>query len=377
VFPTHLDLSPEQALFQETSRKFLEAVAPVGTVRALADDPVGFDRDLWRRSAELGWLGLLVPEKFGGGSLSGKGVIDLTIVANQIGRVVHPGPTLPVNLVASAIATEGSIEQGEELLPRLVAGDAIATWCAPEAVQFWSGNAPVRAQAANGSIALDGTHTRVQDAHVADWLLVVARSTNGFTQVLVPREAPGLRVEPLECLDVARRLANVHLDGVTVPAHRVVGPVDGAGHEIDRLFTLAVVLQAAETVGAIDRVFEFTLEYAKDRVAFGRPIGSYQAIKHRLADLLTTLESCKAASTGAAEALEAETDRAAELASVAKAFIGRSASSLVQECVQIHGGIGVTWEHDIHLYLRRVATNTALYGSPAAHEQRLFAMLEP
>jgi alkylation response protein AidB-like acyl-CoA dehydrogenase len=124
-------------------------------------------------------------------------------------------------------------------------------------------------------------------------------------------------------------------------------------------------------------VFEFTLEYAKDRVAFGRSIGSYQAIKHRLADLLTTLESCKAASTGAAEALEGDTDRAGELASVAKAFIGRSASSLVQECVQIHGGIGVTWEHDIHLYLRRVATNTALFGSPAAHEQHLFALLEP
>lgn len=152
-------------------------------------------------------------------------------------------------------------------------------------------------------------------------------------------------------------------------------PASGSA-TLERQLELAVVLQTAESVGAADRVYEFTLDYAKDRLAFGRPIGSYQAIKHRLADMLATLESCKATALAAAEAVDSGDRSAAELVSVAKVFVGRAAPTLVQDCVQIHGGIGVTWEHDLHLYLRRVAANAALYGTPTAHSRHLADLLE-
>jgi alkylation response protein AidB-like acyl-CoA dehydrogenase len=182
-------------------------------------------------------------------------------------------------------------------------------------------------------------------------------------------------VAPLGSLDFTRRCGRVDFDSVHVPTTAVLGAVGGAGADVERQLQVALVLQNAETVGAVTTVLDFTLEYAKDRIAFGRPIGSYQALKHRFADMRTWLEACHATSTASARAVQAGADDASELVSVAKAYIADRGPAIIQDCVQLHGGIGVTWEHDLHLYLRRVAQNAALYGSVGQHRERIATLI--
>jgi alkylation response protein AidB-like acyl-CoA dehydrogenase len=371
-----LELSSDQEFFVDTTRKFLEAEAPLTTVRQQADDPAGFDRAWWRRGAELGWTSMLVPEEDGGGSVSGHGLLDLVLVAEEMGRLVSPGPFLPTNLVAAALAASGTPAQRQAVLPGIVSGDVVASWCLAEAGRPWTGSSVQLSAAPRGDgWILDGTKTKVEAAGQADQLLVTARTGRGLTQFLVPAEANGVRIVPLNGLDLVRRFAEVHFEGVEVPAAAVVGEAGGAGPDVERLLQVAVVLQCAETVGAANRVFDFTLEYAFDRFSFGRPLASYQALKHRFADMKLWLECCLATTGGAAHAVEAHAEDAAKLASVAKAYVGEYATEIIQDCVQMHGGIGVTWDHDIHLYLRRATLNRALYGSPSEHRERLAALV--
>lgn len=205
----------------------------------------------------------------------------------------------------------------------------------------------------------------------AQHLLVSAVTEDGPTQVLVPAGTPGLTVTPLDGLDLVRRFAGVVFDGVEVPTSAVVGAVGRAAADIERQLQIAVVLQCAEMVGAADQMFELTLEYMGDRYSFGRPLSSYQALKHRVADDKMWLEACHAVASGAARAVAAGADDAAELVSAAKAWIGPHATELIQDCVQLHGGIGVTWEHDLHLYLRRATVDRVTYGTPEEHAERI------
>jgi len=372
-----LALSEDQQFFRDTTRKYLLSEWPMSRVRGLIDDPLGFDRGAWQQGAELGWFSMLVPEELGGGSVSGAGVSDLAIVAEELGRVVFPGPVLPTNVVALALATEGSSAQQAAHLPGIVGGEVIATWAIAEANDRWDGaGVGLEATPSAGGFRLHGTKHFVQDAHVADLLLVAARTAGGLSQFLVPATAAGITIEPLQSLDLGRRLANVAFDGVEVSATDAVGDIDGAEEAIRRQLNVAVALQSAETVGALDALFDMTLAYAKDRKAFGRPIGSFQALKHRLADMLLWLESSKAAAVAAAHAADAGNGAASdELASVAKCYIGERGPEIARDCLQIHGGIGFTWEHDLHLYLRRVEANAALYGSPDRHRDRLATAL--
>ena len=366
-----LDLSADQELFQETTRKFLTTSWPTTAVRGLIDDPIGFDRDAWAQGAELGWTSLLVPEEFGGGSISGEGVSDLAIVAEELGRALFAGPVLPTNLVAFALARCGSEQLAKEHLPEIVAGRELAAWAVAEENDRWTAESgSVTAAMIDGGFRLTGVKTPVQDAHVADQLLVSTRDAEGVTQFLVPRHAPGVVVEPLESLDLTRRFSRVRFDGVEVAHSSVVGPVQRADAELELQFALAVALQCAETVGATDTMFEVTLQYTKDRKAFGRPIGSYQALKHRMADMLLWLESSKAVADAAVKAVQFQVD-APNAASRAKAYVAEHCPLIVRDCLQMHGGIGYTWEHDIHLYLRRVETNSAIWGGPDYHRDRL------
>jgi alkylation response protein AidB-like acyl-CoA dehydrogenase len=371
-----LELSDDQQLFVETTRRFLETESPITVVRALHDSPEGFDRDQWRRGAALGWTALLVPEEQGGGSVGGDGLLDVVLVAEEVGRRIAAGPLLPVNVVADAVARAGSAPQREQVLPALVAGDAIATWAFAEASGTWdAAGVALTATPSDGGWILDGTKSFVQDAAVADWFLVTARTGEGLTQLLVPAGTAGVTVTPLESLDLVRRFGEVTFAGARLPGDALLGVPGGAAADVERQLQVALVIQNAETVGATERVFEFTLEYARDRVAFGRPIGSYQALKHRLAEMKTSLEGCFATATTSAKAVAAGDGDAAELVSVAKAYIGDRAPAIIQDCVQLHGGIGVTWEHDLHVYLRRVAQNAALYGSPRQHRERIATLL--
>lgn len=370
-----LNLSEGQDLFRETTRKFLEAKAPVRRSLELAEDPEGFDRTALMRGAELGWFCPLVPEENGGGSVSGSGIADLAIVAEELGRVLFPGPVLDTNLVAWAVAAAGSEAQRREHLDPMALGQRLASWAFWEAADGWDRRDIALVASVSGErVRLSGSKGLVPYAGSVDLLLVTGSTDRGLTQVLVPTDAPGVTIEPLETLDLTRRLARVTFHQVELPMSAVVGQPGGAAQLVEDQLRLAAALQCAETVGALERAFEFTLEYAKLRKAFGRPIGSFQALKHRFSDMVWWLESAKAASVAAIQAVQ-DNAGAAEAVSVAKSYIGEKGPQIVRDCLQIHGGIGCTWEHEIHLYLRRVDANAILYGGTDAHRDRLAVMV--
>jgi alkylation response protein AidB-like acyl-CoA dehydrogenase len=366
-----LQLTDDQVLFDETTARFLEASCPVATVREWAEkEPAGFPPDWWRRGSELGWTSLLVPEDDGGGSISGHGLLDLVLVAEAMGRRVSPGPLVPTNLVASALARSGTAEQRRSLLPGIVSGETVASWCLVEPGTPWPGVAMSAVPGADGFV-LDGVKGPVEAGAESDWLLVAAAVDGAPTHFVVDPHAPGVTVSPAESLDLVRRFALVSFDRVVVPPTAVVGEVGGAAGEIEWLTEVAVVLQCAEMAGAVDRMLADTLEYAFDRYSFGRPLASYQALKHRFADLKLWVEACLATAQAAAAAVDRGSPRAGELVSVAKSYIGDHAPLVLSDCVQLHGGIGVTWDHDLHLYLRRVVQDTLLHGTPADHRARI------
>ncbi|ADP80861.1 acyl-CoA dehydrogenase family protein [Pseudofrankia inefficax] len=365
-----LDLSDDQRLFQATTRKFLAARAPMPVVRERIGR--GVDGDLLTGGAELGWTSMLVPEDLGGGTLSGEGVRDLGIVAEELGGALLSGPVLPTNVVAYALARAGAEHLAKELLPLLVTGQETATWAICEPAERWCAeDATVSATRTGTGFRLDGVKTPVQDADAVDHLLVTVRTAGaGATQLLVDAHTPGVTVTPLEGLDLTRRYSRVRFDGVEVPPSHVVGEPGAAGAQVDLQFALTLALQCAETVGATDRLYGMTLQYVKDRKAFGRPIGSYQALKHRLAEMLLWLESAKAATSAALAAAQSE-QGAPEAASLAKAYVADRCPAVVRDCLQMHGGIGFTWEHDLHLFLRRTETNAVIFGGVDYHLDRL------
>jgi alkylation response protein AidB-like acyl-CoA dehydrogenase len=365
-----LDLTDDQELFRETTVRFIEAELPLARTRELHDDPAGFDRGWLRKSAELGWFAMLVPEELGGGSVSGQGLLDATIVAEELGRRVQPGPFIPMNVVASALSTHGSATHRAEVAPVLAAGEAVAAWAVADERGGWDGGAGVIAQGCDEGYRLDGTRGFVQDAAAADWLLVAATLDDRAVQLLVPAGTPGLTLRPLTCLDLSRRMAHVDMDGVVVPATAIL---DSGADGLERQLQEAIVLMCAETVGALDALFSMTVDYAKDRIAFGRPIGSFQALKHVLADQAYALEGCKAVAVAAAKAVQRADAAAGEIVSMAAAAIADRGHELAQECLQVHGGIGYTWEHDLHLFMRRVRSNGSLYGGATWHRERVCA----
>jgi alkylation response protein AidB-like acyl-CoA dehydrogenase len=369
-----LDLTDDQHLLVRTATRFIQNELPVTTVRELIDDQTGYSREAVRKAGELGWFALLVPEELGGGSVSSQGLCDAALIAELHGRHVLPGPFLTMNVVADALARSGSKEHQAEVLPAIIAGDAVATWAvADEGGTTWDGSG-VRAIAAAGRFDLEGTSGLVQDATSADWLLVSARTGGSTSQFLLPRDTPGMTVIPLQSFDLARRMAKVRFDRVTVPEHRLVGGHGTAGAAVDHQLSVALALQCAETAGLVDALFSMTVQYAKDRIAFGRPIGSFQALKHLMADQAVLVETCKAGAVAAARAVQEGAADVAEVTSMVKAYMGDVAVDVTQECLQIHGGIGYTWEHDLHLFLRRASSNAALYGTPAWHRDRICGM---
>jgi alkylation response protein AidB-like acyl-CoA dehydrogenase len=371
----NLELSEDQQFFRDTVRRFIEGETPIATVRQLHETDDGFDPAWWIEAAELGWSSMLASEGAGGGSLSGRPLADAAIVAEEMGRLATPGPFLPVNVVACALSSDGS-DGHADALGSLVTGASVGAWAFGEPGSQWKPDSFTTTAEVDGEeIVLRGTKAYVEAAGAADYLLVTAGTGEGVTQVLVPRQMPGLTVETAQSLDLTKRFGLVHLDEVRLPLSAVVGEVGGAADAVERQLELAVVLQCAETVGGLDRVLEFTLEYMGDRYAFGRPISSYQALKHRIADLVLMLESAKGCVDAAIASFDQGSDDAALEASVAKAYVGTSAMHIVQECMQFHGGISVTWEHDIHLYLRRATVNRAVFGTPEEHRERICSLL--
>jgi len=371
-----MNMSSDQEFFRDTTARFLTEHASPAEIRRLRDDPVGFGTRYWRQGAELGWTSLLVGEEHGGGSISGDGLIDLTLVAHEFGRHAAPGPLVPTNLVARTVS-ELSADRHADVLAGILAGTTIASWCYREPrPNDGLGKVALEVRAEGPDIVLNGVKRPVEAAGQATHLLVTGRTGNGLTQVLVPADAAGVSIRPMHTVDLTRRFSEVTFGDVRLAADAVLGEIGGADGQVEHQLELAMVVANSESVGAMQFALDLTIEWAFDRYSFGRPLASYQELKHRFADMKTWLEAAHAISDMAAEAVGSRSAGADELASAAKAFIGAYGSELLQDCVQIHGGIGLTFEHDIHLFLRRVTLNRALYGTPSQHRQRIASLME-
>ncbi len=371
----HLELTDEQESFKETTARFIATETPLTRVRDLYGSIDGFDRDWWRTAAELGWTSLLVPESLGGGSLSGQPVTDALIVAELIGRSVAPGPFIPTNLVAAALAMAGDAHAS--LIAEILSGTTVAAWAHSESTGLWDvDSTTTTARLEDDDVVLDGAKAYVEAAGSASHFLVTARTGDGCTLVLVPAEASGVTVTRGRSVDFTRRFGRVDLAGVRVGADALIGVPGEASIAVDRLLQIAVALQCAQLIGVADRTLQVTLEYGADRFAFGRPIVSFQALKHRIAEMTVKLEGSKAVTLQLAAAIDSDEPDCDVLASVAKAYVAEHCTDIVDDCVQITGGIGVTWEHDIHLYSRRAVVDRAVYGSPEEHKHRIMRHLE-
>lgn len=369
--------SPEKILFASTTQAFLQKEVPLSRVRELHAAGISFDRAWWRRAAELGWTGLLVPEEFGGGTVSDSGVADLAMVAEQLGKTVAPGPLYPVSTVLAGLAGCGEPETHADTIESLISGETVASWAVCEPGQGWTPHQPsVTATSTGAGYRIDGVKDRVEAGAQSDLLLVVARCDDGVRQFLVPANAAGVRIEPQQSIDLVKQYARVHFDGVDIPRSAGVGSAAETTALIDRQSQIAQLLQCAEVVGILQTVFDFTVQWALDRHTFGRPLASYQALKHRFADMKMWLEACRATTGAAVSAIAACSPEAGLSASIAKSYVGEMASEIVQGCVQMHGGIGVTWEHDLHLYLRRVALYRSMFGTPEEHNLQVYAWQE-
>jgi alkylation response protein AidB-like acyl-CoA dehydrogenase len=372
-----LNLSSDQKIFAETTRDFLSDTCPTSALREKRDDPDGFDRGFWQQGAEFGWTSLLVDEKDGGGSISGRGVNDLTLLAFEFGRFAAPGPLASANVVAGAIARSGSDEQKSGLLAELIAGEKIGTWAYGEPRPNDAfGTVTLQATRSGDGYVLSGRKLPVEAAGQADVLLVTARDGEGLSQFVVPTDAAGVSVKPMKTVDLTRRFGAVSFDGVQVPASAVVGEPGQAAAEVERQIQIANVITLSEMLGSWDRALEITLEWLFNRYSFGRPLASYQVLKHRFVDSRAWLEAGNAVTDAAASYVEEGSPRAAEYVSAAKSVVGYYGPEGVQECVQMHGGIGVTFEHDLHLFLRRVVLGAASYGTVEDHRERLTSILE-
>lgn len=365
------DRNPDQELFEETTRRFLESEAPLSKARSLAGTKSGFEPAYWRRGADLGWTSLVVPEEAGGGSISGQGVIDIVLLAQQFGLHVAPGPLLPSNVVAAALGRWAPEEHGG-VLAGLLSGERIGAWALSEpGAGDALGRVSVEATVEGDAVLLSGSKSPVEAGGEATDILVVAREGSGISQFLLPHDTPGITVTPLQGLDLTKRFARLDFDSVRLPASWRVGEAGQASDAVESLTRLAVVIQAAEMLGCMTWALGTTLEWAHQRYSFGRPLASYQEIKHRFADMKMWVEAGYGIVADAAAAVQADSAQADELVSTAKYYVGRYGPELVQDCVQLHGGIGVTFDHDLHLFLRRVTTSIPLYGSPGEHARRL------
>jgi alkylation response protein AidB-like acyl-CoA dehydrogenase len=378
-------LTEEQRMLVDASARLISDVCPLERVRDGAYDDPAFAAGYRHRTAELGWYSLLVPEELGGGSVSANGVLDAALVAYHRGRTLQPGPFVGTNVVAHALAIAGDESQRAKVLPALISGEASAAWVVTAAPGAPILHGVVSAKVTDGGYQLSGQATFVENPGPTGWFLVAAATEEGPAHFLLHSEALGPRVVPLDSLDITRRFVQLNLDDVDVTPDALVGVAGSAGELSARLLALSCVLTVAESVGAMDYDLGMAVQYAKDRIAFGRPIGSFQAIKHLLADTSLLLEMSKAMALAAAERLgeeiavkgtrQADADDAdtygLEAASMAKAFVGDCAIDLAQACFQVFGGIGFTWEHDQHLYLRRLTTDAAFFGDPVWHRERL------
>jgi len=369
-------LSDEQAMLRDTARRFLEERAPMPVVRALMETERGFDDALWGEVSRQGWPAMAIPEDYGGAGFS---FLEQAIVMEEMGRALFPSPYLSsIVLGADLVLAAGTEDQKADILPGVAAGDRRIAVAHVEPAGRW-GPSGIRATARrHGSdLILNGTKSFVIDGHTAHLLLVAVRTDldatgrDGISIVAVPADTPGVGRRLLETIDMTRKQAEIVLDDVRVPAGAVLGEPGAGWEHLEGALRRAVVALAYEQVGGAQRCLDMAVEYAKNRIQFGRPIGSFQAVKHKCADMLLRVESARSAAYHAGRAVAAGSAELAIVAPLVKSYCSEAYFSCAAENIQVHGGIGFTWEHDAHLHFRRAKTDELLFGTPAEHRGAL------
>jgi len=369
-------LSETQEQLQQSARDFLSRACPPAFVREVMRDAEGFPRGFYGQLAELGWTGLIVPEAHGGSAL---GMLDLAVLMEEIGRAVMPGPFLSSTLATLAIAQAGSAAQKKHWLPKLAGGDAVGALAfLEESDRLDADGITTRAKSARGAYRLNGTKLFVTDAHVADVIVAAFRTggkgEDGVTLFLVPRDAPGLSIAALPTIDQTRRVCAVAFDDVEVPAGAVLGKAGDGWKRMRRLLDAAAALLAADCLGGAEKAIEMAVEYSKVREQFGRPIGSFQAVKHMAAEMVSEIEPARGLVWYAAYAYDALPRDASRAAAMAKAQLSDVYARVANRAVQIHGGIGFTWEHDMHLWFKRAKWNQLAFGDGIFQRDRVAAL---
>jgi alkylation response protein AidB-like acyl-CoA dehydrogenase len=363
-----LAVSAEQRELRESVRRFLADRAPLSRVRELMETSGGTDEQVWRQAgAQLGLQGIAIPEEYGG---SGFSFAEQAIVLEELGAALYGGPYLAsAVLAATALLTTGDEQARRDLLPGIASGQTVATLAFTEDDGSWEPEAIALAATGDGAgWVLDGHKSFVLDGHTAGLILAVARTDAGLSLFAVDAGAAGLRRTALPTLDQTRKLAR--LEFASVPA-RLIGAPGEAAAALARTLDVAAIALAAEQLGGAQRALDMAVAYAKIRHQFGRPIGSFQAIKHRCADLLLEVESLRSAVTYAAAAEAEDSGEVPVVAALVKAYASDVYFHVAAENIQIHGGIGFTWEHDAHLYFKRAKASELFLGDASYHRERL------
>jgi alkylation response protein AidB-like acyl-CoA dehydrogenase len=360
--------SEEQEELRKAVRRFFEDKSPSSEVRRLMETTEGYDEAVWSQMAnQLGLQAMTIPEALGG---AGFGYVELTVVLEEMGRALVCAPYFStVALGANALLHSGDEAAKADYLPGIASGETIATLAYTEPSGRWDlGSIELEASAGSDGYKLTGTKSYVLDGHSAGLVLVAAKTKGGISLFAVEGEAEGLTRTPLATMDQTRKQAKLEFEDVP---GRLIGKEGGAGPVLQKTLDLAAVALAAEQVGGAQRVLEMSVEYAKSRIQFGRPIGSFQAIKHKCADMLLEVESAKSAAYYASWAAAEDNDELPVTACLAKAYCSEAYFHAAAENIQIHGGIGFTWEHDAHLYFKRAKSSELILGDPAYHRELL------
>jgi alkylation response protein AidB-like acyl-CoA dehydrogenase len=373
-----LGLDEQQEMLKNFARDFLEKECPESVVREMEEDEKGYSPDLWKKMAEQGWMGLIIPEQYGGAGMT---LCELVVILEEFGRALVPGPFISTVVLGAVPIMEGGTDaQKQEYLPKIASGDLIMTMALTEPSAKWTADGVTLAAKKEGdNYVLNGTKLFVPDAHVTDAMVVVARTggsgEDGITVLLVDSKSPGIKFEQLKTI-AADKQCEVVFENVKVPAANVLG-AEGKGWElVEKVSKVATVASCAYLVGLSQMDFDTTLNYAKEGVQFGRPIGSFQAIQHKLADAVIDVDGSRFITYKAAWSMAEGEPDADLMVSMAKAWASDASRRVVAHGQQIHGGIGFTKEYKIQLYFRRQKWQELMWGDADFHREKVAQLME-
>ena len=366
--------SEEQEMLRDATRRFLDNECPSSFVRKMMEDDSAHATEMWKKVAEQGWPAILIDEAHGG---VGGNFLDMVVILEEMGRSLLPGPFLATALLGTpAILAGGSAEQKSAILPGVAAGETtLSLAVAEKSGRYDAGGVALAATPKGEDFLLSGEKFFVPDAHVADQIVVVARTgqgaaaEDGISLFVVDAKAPGVTVTQLKTVDMTRRQCHVAFQDVAVPAGQVLGQVGAGWPIVQRTLDQAMAGLCAEMVGTGQQALDMAVAYAKERVQFGKPIGSFQAVKHKCVDMMVQVENARSLTYYAAWTVDENVPEARQAVPMAKAYCSDMCKTVTSEAIQVHGGIGFTWEHDMHLFYRRGLASEAAFGSAPVHRE--------